>query len=357
MSIPYAITNEARERLLKAADNAKLHVYQLVHEPIAAIAASKIKQTTEETEDSTKAENIVVVDVGGTHTTVTLVKIIGGIYTHVAHKTSHEVHGNRVTQLLVDHFSADFLKRNPSLESLEGKPLRKLSAACESVKKTLSQAPTSTCYVESLHDGIDLHGTIMRMKFDMLGKPVWQQFSKLVQATLDESKIDRTQINEVIFIGGGIRTPKVVSVIKDVFAGDDEEEDDAAPKGPKFTIPGEPDVITALGCGMQAALFTEDGVAEILEAHKYESPVLSTLTKSIKIDGKVVLVAGSALPAHAVVQVSHGGSLLIEEESTKLGEVKLDSDKPCEVVIDINESANVSLIIKYGSEMHELKLF
>jgi len=350
MSIPYTFSVEARELLLKAADEAKLHVYQLVHEPIAALAASTLQYKAKED----FATTVAVVDIGGSQSTVTLVRITNGIYTHLAHKTSTDIHGDKITQLLVDHFASDFLKRNPGLETMEGKPLRKLQDACEGVKKALSQTSTSTCYVESLHEGVDLHGSIMRMKFDMLGRSLWQQFAKLVETTISENGLKPQQINEVVFIGGGVRSPKVVSVIKSVFADDEDDENTVRPI---FTVPSEPDCVTALGCGMQAALFTEEGVDEILEPYKYESPTMPTLTKAIKIDGKVVLVAGSPLPAHGSVTVSHGDTVVIAEEDTKLADLNLGSYKTSEIVIDVSTTGNVSLIITSGKEVTELKLF
>ena len=99
-----------------------------------------------------------------------------------ASSTTTSVGGNTIDDKLITFFANDFTKKtktpltvcssNPS--TADARAEAKLRLAVEHTKRTLSASPgAATCSVESLKDGVDFTGSINRMRFDMLVRPIY----------------------------------------------------------------------------------------------------------------------------------------------------------------------------------------
>ena len=97
--------------------------------------------------------------------------------------------------------------------------MRRLRTQCEAVKRTLSSALRATIEVDSLFEGEDYHATITRAKFESLCNQEFQACLEPVKKVLQDAKVGKNEVNEVVLVGGSTRIPKVQKLLKDFFKG------------------------------------------------------------------------------------------------------------------------------------------
>merc|ERR1712190_495098 len=105
---------------------------------------------------------------------------------------------------------------------------------------------------ESLFNGKDLEDSLTRSKFEQLNADLFQKTLKPVQDVLSDSKMAKSEIHEIVLVGGSTRIPKVQSLIKDFFNG----------KEPNRGI--NPDEAVAYGAAVQAGILSGEGGQDLL---------------------------------------------------------------------------------------------
>jgi len=116
----------------------------------------------------------------------------------------------------------------------------------------LSSTPSVQLRIEALFEGHDLEETLSRSKFEQLNGDLFQKTLKPVQDVLTDSKIPKSQIDEIVLVGGSTRIPKIQSLIKDFFNG----------KEPNRGI--NPDEAVAYGAAVQAGILSGEGGQDLL---------------------------------------------------------------------------------------------
>lgn len=143
-------------------------------------------------------QNVVVVDVGGSSTTVSVFAVRDGLFAPLASSTDASLGGDLYDAKLMDWFGKEFTKKTRiPIEASNHRALTKLRLAVEVTKKSLSASNSAPCSVESLADGMDFHGSINRTRFDLLSGSVNDKIVAKVEATLAEAKLDPLHIQEV----------------------------------------------------------------------------------------------------------------------------------------------------------------
>jgi heat shock protein 5 len=99
------------------------------------------------------------------------------------------------------------------------KAIQKLKKKAEESKKSLSSTHQVKVEIDSLFEGEDLNETITRATFEQLNNDLFKKTLKPVQDVLTQSKLSKGEIDEIVFVGGSTRIPKVQSLIKDFFNG------------------------------------------------------------------------------------------------------------------------------------------
>jgi molecular chaperone DnaK (HSP70) len=242
LSVPSYFTEEQREELKQAAADAGIKVIQLIHESAAAALAYGIGHNSSSKDPQDKT--VVVCDMGAHSFDVTVLNVRSGIYSILATAHDTKLGGASFDENLLNHFTAEFKKKNKIDISDNKKALAKLRAACEVTKKSLSSANSAPCFVESLADGLDFHTTINRLRFEMLSKNVFSSALKVIEEVLNKSDLDASEVDEVIMVGGSSRIPKLSSKFREVFSHDNT----------KIRSELEPDEVVATGCAIQGSL-------------------------------------------------------------------------------------------------------
>merc|ERR1719270_1893058 len=135
--------------------------------------------------------------------------------------------------------------------------MRRLRSQCERAKRTLSAAHAAVIEVDSLYDGIDFHSKITRARFEDLCMSYFRKCLDPCSRVLQDAGMSKSDINEVVLVGGSTRIPKIQALIKEFFNG----------KEPNKSI--NPDEAVAFGAAVQAAILgganvEEGGAGDIL---------------------------------------------------------------------------------------------
>lgn len=125
--------------------------------------------------------------------------------------------------------------------------LMRLKKECENAKRILSTALTTTISVDSFYDGNDLEVQLSRAKFEDLCNAEFQKSLEPVKRALEDAKLSKSQIDEVVLIGGSTRIPKIRSLLSSFFNN----------KTLKCDI--NPDEAVSYGAAVQAAILSGNG--------------------------------------------------------------------------------------------------
>lgn len=182
----------------------------------------------------------------GTHD-VSLLTIDGGIIEVKA--TAGDVHcgGEDFDNRLVNHFAQEFLRKHKKDISGSPRALKRVKAACERVKKILSSSTTANLELESLYEGIDFFTSITRSKFEDLCMDIFRKTMEPVDQVLRDAKMSKSDIHEVVLVGGSTRIPKIQSMLSEYFGGKE------------LCKSLNPDEAVAYGAAVQAAILSGHG--------------------------------------------------------------------------------------------------
>ncbi|POR34177.1 Heat shock protein 70 [Tolypocladium paradoxum] len=314
VSVPTNFNDRQREALIKAANDAGLEVLQLISDPVAAALAYDARP-----EAGVEDKIVVVADLGGTRSDVAVVASRGGMYTILATAHDYEFSGVHLDQVLMDHFAKEFIKKHSSDPRSNPKSLAKLRQEAEATKKALSLGSNAQFSVESLADGFDFSSTINRIRYEMVGRKVFEGFNRLVEGVIKKAGLDVLDVNEVIMCGGTSHTPRIANNFRGIFP---ESTRILAPATSTTAI--NPSELQARGAALQASLIQEYEAADIEQS---THPCVTTVKHIANAIGVVavgpngedvftpIMQAETAAPARRIVHIAAptpGGDVFIK---------------------------------------------
>ncbi|KAI5925707.1 putative ribosome-associated complex subunit SSZ1 [Camillea tinctor] len=315
VTAPTNFTEKQRESLIKAANDADLEILQLINEPIASVLAYDARP-----EAKLEDKIVVVADLGGTRSDVAVVASRGGLYTILATAHDYEFSGVQLDKVLMDHFAKEFMKKNANVDPRENaKSLAKLKAESEAVKKALSLGANANFSVESLADGIDFQLTINRLRYETIGRKVFEGFNRLVEGVIKKAELDVLDIDEVILSGGTSHTPRIASNFRSIFPATTVIQ---APSTSATAI--NPSELQARGAALQASLIQEYESEDIDQSTHPAVTTVKHITNAIGVislsdDGEEVftpiIAPETAAPARRTIHIAapkDGGNVLVK---------------------------------------------
>lgn len=189
---------------------------------------------------------MVIMSCLGTHD-VSILTLDGGIFEVKATGGDTHLGGSDIDNLIVDYLCEDIKKRFKKDVKQNARALKRLNIAAEKAKKNLSSSTTTSVEVDSLIDGVDYTTTISRAKFEKLTEDVFQRTIKPIDRLLLDAKLSKTDIHEIVLVGGTTRIPRVQELLSNYFNG----------KTLNKTL--NPDEAVAYGAAVQAAILTGQG--------------------------------------------------------------------------------------------------
>jgi L1 cell adhesion molecule like protein len=245
ISIPAHFEQVQKEALLKAAHEAGFAYAYSLHEPVAAVMAFNSTKNTEEKPD----KQIVVLDLGAEAFNVSVISSHDGLYTIEESIEESNLGGRNFDRVLADLVKEEFKRKTKMDISDNKRAIQKLLNAAEKTKRSLTKQDTAPCYIESLYDGMDFNGMIMRGRFEMLAESLYVRCKDTVKKALKKAGITAQQVDQVLLIGGSSKMPRFQSEMKSLFPD----------IGEGFRADVESDEAIALGCAVQAGILLEEG--------------------------------------------------------------------------------------------------
>ena len=234
VTVPAYFNDAQRQATKDAGAIAGLEVLRIINEPSAAAIAYGLDKKDE--------KNIVVFDLGGGTFDVSILTIDNGVFEVLATAGDTHLGGEDFDQRVTDHFVKTFKKKNSVDIKTEPRALQKLKSEVEKAKRDLSSVQQVKIFIEGIIDGIDFEETLTRAKFEELCNDLFKNTLKPVETVLDDSGLKRSEIDEIVLVGGSTRIPKVQQLIKDFFNG----------KEPNRGI--NPDEAVAYGAAVQGGI-------------------------------------------------------------------------------------------------------
>jgi len=240
VTVPAYFNDAQRQATKDAGTISGLKVERIINEPTAAAIAYGMDKSGGES-------NVLVFDLGGGTFDVTLLTIDNGVFEVLATNGDTHLGGEDFDQRVMQYFIKMMKKKSQVDISKDKRALQKLRKEVERVKRALSSQHQARLEIENLSDGYDLSETLTRARFEELNADLFKKTLGPVSKVLDDADVKKSEVDEIVLVGGSTRIPKVQSLIKDFFGG----------KEPSKGI--NPDEAVAYGAAVQGGILSGEG--------------------------------------------------------------------------------------------------
>ncbi len=212
ITVPAYMNDSQRQATKDAGHIAGLNVLRIINEPTAASIAYGL--------DNNKSEqHVLIFDFGGGTFDVSLMQIDDGIFEVKATAGDTHLGGEDIDNILMKYFMDEFKRKHKVDISENKRAVRRLKTACEKCKRTLSSSSTANLEIDSLCDGIDFFTSITRAKFEALCMTIFQKCLEPVTKVLRDASVSKSQVDEIVLVGGSTRIPKIQEMLSSFFGG------------------------------------------------------------------------------------------------------------------------------------------
>ncbi|KAL3638148.1 molecular chaperone bip1 [Castilleja foliolosa] len=247
VTVPAYFNDAQRQATKDAGTIAGLHVDRIINEPTAAAIAYGLDQKVDE-------KNILVFDLGGGTFDVSVLTIDNGTFEVLSTSGDNHLGGEDFDHRVMSYFVKLFKKKYDRDISHDKRALGKLRKECERAKRALSSQHQARVEIESLFDGVDFSETLTRARFEELNADLFKKTMGPVKRALEDSRLKKSDIDEIVLVGGSTRIPKVQEMLRDFFGG----------KEPSRGV--NPDEAVAHGAAVQGGLLSGEGGEETKNA-------------------------------------------------------------------------------------------
>jgi heat shock protein 5 len=147
----------------------------------------------------------------------------------------------------MDYFIKLIKKKYSKDISKDNRALGKLRREAERAKRALSNQHQVRVEIESLFDGTDFSEPLTRARFEELNNDLFRKTMGPVKKAMDDAGLEKSQIHEIVLVGGSTRIPKVQQLLRDYFDG----------KEPSKGV--NPDEAVAFGAAVQGSILSGEG--------------------------------------------------------------------------------------------------
>jgi len=246
ITVPAYFNDSQRQATKDAGKIAGLEVLRIINEPTAASLAYGLDKKSNET--------VLVFDLGGGTFDVSILEVGDGVFEVLATSGDTHLGGDDFDKKIVDYLAEDF-KRNEGIDLRKDRQaLQRLTEAAEKAKIELSsvtQAEINLPFITATQEGPKhLDMVLTRAKFEELCSDLIDRCRVPVENAMRDAKLDRSQIDEVVMVGGSTRIPAILELVKKVLD-----------KEPNQSV--NPDEVVAVGAAIQAGVLAGE-VKDIL---------------------------------------------------------------------------------------------
>lgn len=241
ITVPAYFDDSQRQATKQAGEIAGLKVERIVNEPTASALAYGL--------DKKKKGIIAVYDLGGGTFDISVLEIGDGVFEVKATNGDTFLGGDDFDQKIVHWLLENFQKEHGVDLSTDPQALQRIREAAEKAKIELSSTVESEINLPFItqKDGNPLHLTVKltRSELEKMVDDLIQKTIRPVELCLKDAKVSKSDITDVVMVGGMTRMPKVLQTVKDFFG-----------KEPNTSV--NPDEVVAVGAAVQGAVLAGD---------------------------------------------------------------------------------------------------
>ncbi|KAM0037522.1 putative Heat shock protein 70 family [Helianthus debilis subsp. tardiflorus] len=197
---------------------AGLNVMRLINEPTSADIAYGLDKSADV--NCPEEKNVLIFDMGGGTFDVSLLKISkSGTITIKAVGGDTHLGGETFEQLMVNHCVEVFKKKEKKDVSENARAKMRLKIACEKAKRDLSSTIQTPIEIDCLYEGIDFSTKFSRAKFEEINAGFFSMCIKHVENCLRDGNMQKSDVDDVVIVGGSTRIPKLQKMLMEFFDG------------------------------------------------------------------------------------------------------------------------------------------
>jgi len=265
VTVPAYFNDAQRQATKDAGTIAGLNVARIINEPTAAAIAYGLDKKGE--------KNILVFDLGGGTFDVSILTIDNGVFEVVSTNGDTHLGGEDFDQRIMEYFMKLIKRKHGKDVSGDVKAVQKLRREAERAKRSLSNQHQVRVEIESLYDGLDLSEPLTRARFEELNNDLFRKTMGPVKKAMEDAGFKKSQIDEIVLVGGSTRIPKVQALLKEYFDG----------KEPNKGV--NPDEAVAFGAAVQGGILSGEGGDETKDILLLD---VAPLTQGIETVGGVM---------------------------------------------------------------------
>ena len=241
ITCPAYYNDSQRQAVKNAGEIAGLNVMRVINEPTAASLAYGI--------NTDKEQKIIVSDIGCGTTDFTVLDIADGVFEVNATDGDTHLGGDDFDQVIIDWLLEEFKNDYGTDISGDSMAMQRLKESAEKAKIELSSSTITEInlpYISSVNNApVHLVKTLTRAKFEQMSENLIKRIIDKCKSCLKKSKLNISNIDEIILVGGSTRIPAVQNAIEKLFG-----------KTPNKTV--NPDEAVACGAAIQGAILSGD---------------------------------------------------------------------------------------------------
>ncbi|ENN76652.1 hypothetical protein YQE_06831, partial [Dendroctonus ponderosae] len=245
ITVPAYFNDSQRQATKDSGTISGLQVLRIINEPTAAAIAYGLDKKGQ------GERNVLIFDLGGGTFDVSILTIEDGIFEVKSTAGDTHLGGEDFDNRMVNHFVQEFKRKYKKDLASNKRALRRLRTACERAKRTLSSSTQASIEIDSLFEGIDFYTSITRARFEELNADLFRSTMEPVEKAIRDAKMDKSQVHDIVLVGGSTRIPKVQKLLQDFF------------NGKELNKSINPDEAVAYGAAVQAAILHGDKSEEV----------------------------------------------------------------------------------------------
>lgn len=210
VTVPAYFNNAQKEATRDAGTIAGLHVERIINEPTAAAMAYGLNKEVDLPEDA----NVLVYDLGGGTFDVTLLTMDDGFFEVIATAGDTHLGGEDFDERIMKYYEKK-LAKTQGVEVSSAGTRQKLRKEVERVKRALSSQLQARLEVEELN----ISETLTRARFEELNHDLFQKTLEPIRRVLKDAKMDPSDVDRIVLVGGSTRIPKIQQLVSDFFGG------------------------------------------------------------------------------------------------------------------------------------------